>query len=282
MSVEKDVALPIAIFAALRLELAELERGMALLEQRKQGNCRLVRARHGGAEVLLAQTGPGRDNAQRAARLVLDEYRPRIALAVGLAGALKGDLEGGELVVCEEAYRLGGGADLSPPLQCDEGLVELASKALRRGGLAARVGNSLTVDDAYSAPSLKERLASLAPAEVVEMENYWLAQEMERQGTPFLGVRAISDPLDQSLAEGVTFVDQTGEARTVKVALHALRHPSDVILLLRLSLNVRRSAANLTAFVAAFLELLEQAARRGDDVCGQTQAALPATEEERL
>jgi adenosylhomocysteine nucleosidase len=224
-------------------------------ESRLSGNCRQVRARYGAREVLLAQTGPGRDNAERAARLVLDECRSRSAVAVGYAGALTVDLEIADLVLCEEMYRLRDGETLSSAVQCDQGLLELATKALERGGLAARRGNSVTVDEECSDPRAKEGLGRLGPVHVVEMENYWLARESRERGVPFLAVRAISDTLAESLPEGCDFVDRRGETEVGRAALHVLRHPGSVLPILRLGRNAGQATANLTAFATAFLEL---------------------------
>jgi adenosylhomocysteine nucleosidase len=255
VSARGDARPPIIFFAALRQELTGLEKGLAVEDQRLSSNCRQVRARYGAREVLLAQTGPGRDNAQRAARLVLDERRPRLAIALGYAGALTVDLEIADLVLCEEVYRLGDGATLSSPVPCDQGLLELASKALERGGLAAHRGNSVTVDEECSDPRAKEGLGRLGPVQVVEMENYWLAREARERGVPFVAVRAISDTLDQPLPEGCDFVDQRGETDVGRAALHVLRHPGSVLPILRLGRDAGKATANLTAFATAFLEL---------------------------
>jgi adenosylhomocysteine nucleosidase len=255
VSAEGDVPPPIIFFAALRQELAGLEKALAVEERRLSGHCRQVRARCGAREVLLAQTGPGRDNAQQAVRLVLDGCRPRMVMALGFAGALTADLGVGDLVLCEEVYRLGDGGTLSSPVQCDQGLLELATKALEPGGLAARRGNSVTVDEECSDPRAKEDLGRLGPVQVVEMENYWVAREARERGVPFVAVRVISDTLHQALPEGCNFVDQRGETDLGRAALHVLRHPGSVVPLLRLSANARQAAANLTAFATAFLEL---------------------------
>jgi adenosylhomocysteine nucleosidase len=255
VSARGDVRPPILFFAALRQELAGLERALVVEEHHRSSHCRQVKARHGAREVLLAQTGPGRDNAQRAARLVLDEWRPRLTVAVGYAGALRSDLEIADLVLCEEMYRLGAGETLSSPVQCDQGILELACEALERGGLVARRGNSVTVDEECGDPYAKEGLGRLGPVHVVEMENYWLAREARERGVPFMAVRAISDTLDLPLPEGCDFVDQKGETDVARAALHVLRHPGSVIPILRLGRNAGKATANLTAFATALLEL---------------------------
>jgi adenosylhomocysteine nucleosidase len=256
VAASQDASPHVAIFAALRQELSALERGMEAREESTAGNLRLLRGQFHGHEILLAQTGPGRENAQEAASFVLGQYSPRVAVCVGFAGALTAELEGRDLVVCESLYRLDEHTNLSTPLTCDERLVKAGMEASRSAGLHLRRGNSLTVDEEASAPGSKAALGRLGPVHVVEMENYWLALEAGERGVPFVAVRAISDTVDQALPEGCSFVDQRGEARAGKVVVHALRHPRSVVVFLKLAANARRCTSNLTAFAVAFLDLL--------------------------
>jgi adenosylhomocysteine nucleosidase len=247
---------PIVFFAALRQELAGLERGLVGREESAAGNKRLLRGYYQGCPVLLVQTGPGKQNAMEAARSVLAGYSPRAAVCIGFAGALKAELEGGDLVLCSSLHYLDGQGKLSEPLSCDEALIELAAEASQSAGLGLRVGSSVTVDEECVLPGIKEGLGRRVRADVVEMEYYWLAQVAAERGVPFVAVRAISDTLLQTLPEGCSFMDERGETTVAEVALHAVRHPRSLLPLLRLSVNGRRCTANLTAFAGALLDVL--------------------------
>jgi adenosylhomocysteine nucleosidase len=247
---------PIVLFAALRQELAGLERGLVGREESAAGNKRLLRGYYQGCPVLLAQTGPGKQNATEATRIVLASYSPRAAVCIGFAGALKAELEGGDLVLCSSLYYLDGQGKLSDPLSCDSALVELASEASRSAGLGLHLGCSVTVDEECVLPGIKEGLGRRVRADVVEMENYWLAQVAAERGVPFVAVRAISDTLFQTLPEGCSFMDERGETPMAEVVFHTIRHPRSLLPLLRLTVNGRRCTANLTAFAGAFLDLV--------------------------
>jgi hypothetical protein len=112
------------------------------------------------------------------------------------------------------------------------------------------------VDEECVGPGVKERLGQRVPADVVEMENYWLAQVAAESGVPLVAVRAISDTLLETLPEGCSFMDERGETPMAEVAFHAIRHPRTLLPLLRLSVNARRCTANLTAFAEALLDVL--------------------------
>jgi adenosylhomocysteine nucleosidase len=247
---------PIVFFAALRQELAGLERDLVGREESAAGNQRLLRGYYQGCPVLLVQTGPGRQNAMEAARIVLPDYSPRAALCIGFAGAVKAELEGGDLVLCSSLYYVDGEGNLSEPLNCDEALIELAAEASQSAGLGLRVGGSVTVDEECVLPGIKEGLGRRVRADVVEMENYWLAQVAAERGVPFVAVRAISDTLFQTLPEGCSFMDERGETPIAEVVFHTIRHPRSLLPLLRLTVNGRRCTANLTTFAGALLDVL--------------------------
>jgi nucleoside phosphorylase len=247
---------PIVFFAALRQELAGLERGLVGREESAAGNKRLLRGYYQGCPVLLVQTGPGKQNAVEAARIVLAGYSPRAAVCIGFAGALKAELEGGDLVLCSSLYYLDGQGKLSEPLNCEAALVQTASEACQSAGLVLRVGGSVTVDEECVLPGAKEGLGRRVPADVVEMENYWLAKVAAERSVRFVAVRAISDTIHQTLPEGCSFMDDRGETPVAEVALHAVRHPRSLLPLLRLAVNARRCTTNLTAFAGALLNVL--------------------------
>ncbi|MGW2700242.1 5'-methylthioadenosine/S-adenosylhomocysteine nucleosidase family protein [Streptomyces sp. NPDC001340] len=54
--------------------------------------------------VVLAQTGPGNDNAALVTQHAYDLYRPRVLLFVGVAGGLKDDIRIGDVVIGERIY----------------------------------------------------------------------------------------------------------------------------------------------------------------------------------
>ncbi|MFF5013311.1 substrate-binding domain-containing protein [Streptomyces sp. NPDC001165] len=54
--------------------------------------------------VVLAQTGPGNDNAALVTQHAYDLYRPRVLLFVGIAGGLKDDIRIGDVVIGERIY----------------------------------------------------------------------------------------------------------------------------------------------------------------------------------
>jgi adenosylhomocysteine nucleosidase len=244
----------IALFGALRYEIVGLEKRMLVEQRWQQGNCRTMKGRYNGTDVLLVQTGPGKVNAEEAVGFVMEKRLPQALVSIGFAGGLKPGLDAGDLVLCARAYHLTPDQLLSAPLSADGKLVGLATRTLRQAALPFRQGNFLTLAHELTDPRQKASLGSQLPVDAVEMESYWLARAAARHRIPFLAVRAISDPVDQPLPQGVRLVDDRGDGRAAQVVLHALIHPGDLANLARLFAGARRARANLTAFAAAFLD----------------------------
>ena len=78
------------------------------------------------------------------------------AVCIGFAGALRPELEGGDLVVCSSPYRIDEDMKLSEPLNCDEALVQAAMEASQLAGLGLRSGNSLTLEEECGAPGAED------------------------------------------------------------------------------------------------------------------------------
>ncbi|MBI3954057.1 MAG: hypothetical protein HY330_06050 [Chloroflexi bacterium] len=192
----------IAVFAALDRELASL-RQRHLRRVRGAGAPSELRA-WAGPGVILVRTGMGRARAQEAAAAVLSDYPVAAALSIGLAGALRGSLEPGEVLLCELVTAWTGPAEagdapLGPPVPADPGLLGLAEEAARRSGVSYRRGRVLTFPEVVWRPEAKARLGRLCGADAVEMESAWVGQAARERGVPFLVVRAIADPLRDQL-----------------------------------------------------------------------------------
>jgi nucleoside phosphorylase len=249
-----EIARPeVAVFAALRREIEPLAGMVSVESQETRDSCRILTGRYGGLRLVLVQTGPGGERAAAAASLVYDELQPRIALSLGFAGALREDLGVGDLVVCESVRHMGEDGLVSEPLYCDRELLRVAIEASKASRLDVRTGRSLTVNRQCGEPGAKQRLGKRVPVDVVEMENYWLAQEASRRGRPFLAVRAVSDTMHQSLPEVQDLVDRRGETNSGRALLRLVRRPRSMVPVLRLARSAGQAASNLSSFLVAFL-----------------------------
>ncbi len=262
----------ITAVAALESELAGIRRQMKIASSFSVGEALLEEGWLAGQECLLVQSGMGRQRAERALNHVLQRYQPSAVLSLGFCGALAAKLRAGDLVVCSQLLAL---LTMPSPLRpapslgllnCDAQLVSRALRvdmpapwglaralALRRH-MRAVGGGCLTVPSVASHRQVKEWLSWNFTGAIVDMESYWLGSLAREAGVPFLAVRAVSDPLTESLPPLDGLVDAFGRAKKKALSRYLLAHPITAGELLRLGLHVRRAQKSLTSFVLAFLK----------------------------
>ena len=106
----------------------------------------------------------------------------------------------------------------------------------------------------------RKRTASRLPpgtgTAVVEMETAAVVRTACPHDIPVMGVRAISDPLDDELGFNLEeFCDEQKVIRPMRVLACIARKPSLIPQLLRLASNSRLAAANLAREVATIIRL---------------------------
>lgn len=178
-----------------------------------------------GTDVVLARTGVGKLYAAMAAQMAIERYHPDLVLMSGVAAALNGSLEVGDVVIArwvrdgDDGYHAAGqfvpgGFRLYGPeghiyrvraLLTDERVFAAAQAAApaiaRLDGSAARLlnGGILTISQFLRCSARRQMLRELCAADALEMEGAGVAQVCAAHGVPFALIRAISDSGDDSL-----------------------------------------------------------------------------------
>ncbi len=190
----------VAIVTAMGVESLGLSRALEV----GAWNRRLRRGWHegmlGNCPVVLATCGVGQKAAGRWAKVLLQEYEPRLVVLTGVSGGVGPHVEVGDLVLAESIYRLDGmrAAERYPAdpafLSLARDAAPLARLHLVRGRdpqvVEAGVG---TADRVVGNRAWGERLAREHGILAVEMEGAAIAATCAGQGVPFLAVRAVSD-----------------------------------------------------------------------------------------
>ncbi len=260
------------VVAALEGELAGIRRQMKITRSCSAGEALIEEGWLAGQECLLVQSGMGRQRAERALEHALLRYRPSAVLSLGFCGALAAKLRAGDLVVCSQLLAL---LTMPSPLRpapsvgllnCDSYLVQRALHVSvpQPWGLARTLtlrrrarpvgGGCLTVPSVASHRQVKEWLSWNFTGAVVDMESYWLCSLAREAGAPFLAVRAVSDPLTESLPPLDGLVDAFGRAKKSALSRYLLAHPITAGSVLRLGLHARRAQKSLTNFAIDFLK----------------------------
>ncbi len=195
--------------------------------------------RRGRPSCRVLHTGIGPGNAERSLRKVLADYRPRLIVSSGFAGALDPSLS-----LHEPVYQTSGVHPLFP---------SLAELEIRQG---AFLGHDRVVVTAEQ----KRRLRQSSSCDAVDMESAAIRRVTEENGIPCLIFRAISDTSREDLAFDPN--DALTDRMTVsgvKLFGMLVRRPSR----LRAMLRLRRTAAETARRLAEHLDRLLEWQRRG-------------------
>ncbi len=290
----------LTVIAAMDLELALLRRalraGSGVIGQQATGFRLPAPARSPKSEVRspklaldLQVIGVDRKRAMaRVKELVSSRHRPsgledgsgQRLLLLGFAGALDPTLRPGDLVLPTRYYRADEeGNPPTPPfgkgglegilskesegdfLKADEEMWRQAEAAAAQAGLAAARGSSLTLDYLAATPEVKDALRREYSVDVVNMEDYWVAEAARDAGVPFLSARAVLDAARHSLP---SYLMGMNEHRATAL-LGTVGMPWRWVTLWTLAQRTRRACRTLTRFALSYIHYERLASSATDD-----------------
>ena len=185
--------------------------------------------------LLVEIVGVGKPSARsNVEALLATGCRPQQIIVAGFAGALRGGLAVGDVIVAAEVVDESGGR--WPTTWPDE-----------------RNGRVLTTDRMIGEPALKTELGIKHAADIVEMESSAVAEVCVRHGIPFGCVRVVSDDVSKPLSKRLMGLVESGRVRIIRVLWEVLRSPGMGIELVRLAKQTRMAAEKLTARLNALL-----------------------------
>jgi hypothetical protein len=214
---------PILLLVALELRSAARAFGAPPRGNRAQG-------RFAGTEAVAVAIGLG-----GGARRAVAQERPRLVVSCGFSGGLDAELEPGDLVLATSIHDETGDELIAPAA-----VRRLAARALN--GLSCFEGALVCTTSVAATEEEKRRLARPG-ALAVDMESYPAALAAAEAGIPWLGLRAIVDPLASSLPP---FTREAPHGSYLVPALkYALSGPRAVAELAGLASRAHRAGAAL-------------------------------------
>ena len=240
----------IAIFAAMPYEVEACLAALAPVRDASLGGFAVKQ----GDVGLVCHTGMGRV-AERAVRSVLEHVSPRVILSVGTSGGLNGDLQVGDVVLCERVDQAS-----QPPVGrpaatvfADAELVALAKEAGREAALSVRIGGSVTVDEIAWGPEEKRWLRDWDSHDVVEMESYWVGRAAAALGLPFLAVRVVTDGADATIPDVPGLMNDDGTLNQQNLLAYTAGHPEAIQALAAMHSTGGIALDRLRTFLGEFL-----------------------------
>lgn len=199
-----------------------------------------------GRRVAIAISGVGLDKARRATAAVILGHKPRWVLSAGFAGGLQPELAKGDFVMVDKIVDTAG-KQLSIDLHID------ADQMRRHPGL--HVGRILSVDRLIPKPKEKASLGQQHSALSVDMESIAVAEACRAERVRFLGVRIISDAVDEELpAELSVIITRSNTVRKMGSAFGSLmRRPGVAKDFLRLREDGLQASGRLAKFLVGVI-----------------------------
>ncbi len=205
-------------------------------------------------EVWVGYTGLGRAAARAAFLPFKGERAPKRVIFAGVGGALRGDLDTGDIVVLESAFT---DASETERVETTPRLTAALSEAFERSGLSARRrGAVLEVGKIASTPDDKRALARRWPdALVLGMEDHAAIVAAKEIGAEIAAFRVVVDRLVDSVPDLSPGLDGAGRPLALKLAAHLVRTPAALRALPGLARSFSTAKAVLDRALHAVLEL---------------------------
>ncbi len=210
----------------------------------------------GDAGVLVSSVGIGAGRTESVVSELTREHGVTEILALGYAGAASPGLRTGDLILGNETCLVDESGDVesrSGLTDLDPGLLARAESALSRSGVRYQIGRIGTSPRVVTEPDMKRRLGHRFGVLALDMETYQIAETVSRFGLSFLAVRAILDPVELQLPEGLDSLHEEGRVSVARGLGYVVSHPGEVWRLSGLGLKARAADRALNGFIRSFL-----------------------------
>lgn len=246
----------IALLGALKEEISCLRKRMTVTEAVSDDAYTLFRGTWKGREILLAQTGLGKQRAQAATRRLIDRYPITTLISLGFAGALTDELRAGDVVVYSSVHCVNVEACQQDVYLASDGLLARVKGSLKPSAANIFRKPGVTVPHAVLSPDEKDTLADAFDASVVDMESYWIAEIAAEKQIPCVVIRSVSDTKYETLLPFEGMMTEDGDVLWRPAACYFLRRPHHLVVVGRLAKNARVATRNLaTAMDSLIAEL---------------------------
>ena len=202
----------VAIIGAMDVEIEEIMANLSNINNEQQAEFKIVTGNLGKYKIILSESGVGKVASATTTQFIIDKYKPKYIINIGIAGSLSSDLKAGDTVVGEKMVQhdfdvtafgnpkgyIDNGVEPDKPtiFYSDKKLVDkfLANNSLKLGTIAT--GDIFVTDK-----KLKNDIKKEFGANVIDMESAAIAQTAQKNNIPFIIIKTISDGLDGTTDE---------------------------------------------------------------------------------
>ena len=234
---------------ALGIESGGLEDLLANVVTVRGAGILVRRGQLGSKRVVIAQSGPGCEAAAKTTAALISAHQPDWVFSAGFAGGLAKGVGKHDILMAEQVV-YHDGRHLSLDLKVDPAALAAIPDV--------HLGTLLTTDRIIRLPKEKHDLGQKHEALAVDMETFAVAETCRREKVPLIGVRIISDAVDDELPEDL---DRLMRQKTVvrkagAVIGSILNRPGSVKDMLQLKEDALVASDKLAKFLESMIRQL--------------------------
>lgn len=213
----------IGLIGAMSREVEPFRNILSLEESFQQSSILFYQGRYANKKVVLARSGVGKVNAAVAAQLMIQNFKPKVLICFGAAGAISSECNIGDIVIGEKLIQHDFGWYTARQFVAEglfiyrgkkkervswfishPALVKTAQDVARQVTFYSKkiyTGTIVSGDQVICMEEKKKELALCHQALATDMESAAVAQVAYMNQVPLLVIRTISDKADISLEE---------------------------------------------------------------------------------
>lgn len=181
----------IVIAVAAEEEIKHLKKIMSVQKTVTYGKAEFFQGQIEHREVVLVKTGIGSKKARSAVRKAIEQYRPRMIILMGAAGAVDPALNIGDVVVVDAIKQMHGKKPVIS--RCDSAFNKKTMAILHEAGIEATVHNCMVFSSFVHLRQEKIAIMKTHDVVVIDMESAAVATEASLKNIPLIDIRIVSD-----------------------------------------------------------------------------------------
>ncbi len=130
---------------------------------------------------------------------LFDNYqRPDLIINYGTAGSINSNLKIGDWVIPCQIEKYDYGQAIHPAIIIDSLYINVCQEKLKELGVEPKIGTNVSVSKVVTSKKQKDKLLGKWIINTMDMESYAIGYESNKNCTPFLAIKMISDLADEN------------------------------------------------------------------------------------
>ena len=198
-------------FVSIKDEKVAIEEKMTNKTNETIYNLPFVIGKIGNVECILVQCGVGKVNAARTTQILIDKFKPEAIINVGVGGSINPELNIGDVIISKKVYQhdfditvfdhpKGYVPEVGDYIESDKNLLNAfynIVNQIEEEKFQTKIGIIASGDQFYTEKDKMQQIRNDFNADIVDMECSAISQVAYLDGIPFIGIRSVSDGLEE-------------------------------------------------------------------------------------